>query len=140
MNNPADPNTASKDKVRQVEIAISNVLRIGVISSLVIVVIGTVLTFAHHPEYASSSSVLPQLTSHNAVFPHTLTQTLDATVRGQGRGIVMVGLLLLVATPVLRVAISILGFVYERDWVFVVITCIVLGLLLLSFVLGRAEG
>ena len=52
----------------------------------------------------------------------------------------MRGLLLLIATPVVRVAVSILGFVYERDWRYILITSIVLGLLILSFALGRAEA
>ena len=52
----------------------------------------------------------------------------------------MAGLLLLIATPVTRVAVSIFAFVYEKDRVFVIITIIVLSLLLLSFFLGRVEG
>jgi uncharacterized membrane protein len=52
----------------------------------------------------------------------------------------MAGLLLLIATPVLRVAVSILAFVYQRDRAFVAITSIVLALLLTSFVLGRGGG
>ena len=52
----------------------------------------------------------------------------------------MVGLMLLIATPVARVAVSILGFVYEHDRRYVIITSIVLALLILSFVLGKAEG
>jgi uncharacterized membrane protein len=52
----------------------------------------------------------------------------------------MAGLLLLLATPVLRVAVSILAFIYEKDGIFVMITSIVLALLLLSFVLGRVTG
>jgi uncharacterized membrane protein len=58
----------------------------------------------------------------------------------QGRAIVMAGLLLLIATPVLRVAISVLAFVYQRDRTFVVITSVVLALLLTSFALGRGGG
>jgi uncharacterized membrane protein len=46
----------------------------------------------------------------------------------------------LIATPVLRVAISVLAFVYQRDRTFVVITTVVLALLLTSFVLGRGGG
>jgi uncharacterized membrane protein len=52
----------------------------------------------------------------------------------------VLGLLLLIATPVMRVAVSVLIFVHQRDWTFVVITSVVLVLLVLSFVLGRVEG
>ncbi len=131
---------SNSEKVRQVELFISNLLRIGVITSLAVVVIGTVVTFAHHPENLSSQASLRQLTAHDAIFPHTLPAAAWAIRQGQGRGIVILGLLLLVATPVLRVAASIVGFIYEKDMLFVVITSIVLALLLLSFVLGRAEG
>jgi uncharacterized membrane protein len=53
---------------------------------------------------------------------------------------VLLGLLMLIATPVMRVAASIFAFVYEHDYVYVTITAIVLALLLLSFVLGKAGG
>jgi uncharacterized membrane protein len=47
------------------------------------------------------------------------------------------GLLVLIATPITRVAFSVFAFFYERDWKYVVFTLIVLGLLLYSL-LGRA--
>lgn len=128
------------EKSRQVEIVISDLLRVGVIASLAIVVIGTVVSFVHHPDYFSSRTDLHDLTAHTALFPHTLGEVVKSLRHGEGRGIVILGLILLVATPVLRVAVSILGFVYERDLIFVLITSTVLMLLLLSFVLGRVEG
>jgi uncharacterized membrane protein len=131
---------SDQEKVRQVELLISNLLRIGVITSLVIVLIGTVVSFARHPDYLSSTTALQRLTTRDAVFPQTLPALLASVEDGEGRGIVMLGMLLLVATPVMRVAVSILGFVYERDLIFVGITSLVLALLLLSFVLGRAGG
>ena len=70
--------------------------------------------------------------------------TIPAVVVGlmafSGESIAVLGLLLLVATPVLRVAISIFAFLYQKDRVFVVITSVVLMLLLLSFMLGKAGG
>jgi len=58
----------------------------------------------------------------------------------RGSSIVTAGLLLLIATPVLRVAVSIFAFVYQKDWTFVIITTVVLALLLLSFWLGKGGG
>lgn len=52
-------------------------------------------------------------------------------------GFLAVGLLVLIATPILRVIGSIGAFVYERDWRFVGITTLVLGVLIVSMVLGR---
>ena len=127
-------------RTRRVELAISTLLRVGVIASLSIIVAGTILSFVHHPTYVSSSAELARLTKPGAAFPHTLEQMLAELREGRGRAVVVLGLLVLIATPVARVAVSILGFVYQRDRAFVVFTTIVLTLLLLSFWLGRVEG
>ena len=129
-----------REKSRQVELLLSNLLRIGVVTSLTIVVIGTIVSFVRHPDYLFSKTELHRLTARDSAFPNTLSESVTAVLHGQGRGIVIVGILLLVATPVMRVAVSILAFVYEKDLIFVLITSTVLALLLLSFVLGRAQG
>ena len=49
-----------------------------------------------------------------------------------GRGIIQLGLLLLIATPVARVAFSIYGFAEERDGRYVTFTCIVFAILMYS--------
>ncbi|HEY2459990.1 MAG TPA: DUF1634 domain-containing protein [Candidatus Acidoferrum sp.] len=49
-----------------------------------------------------------------------------------GRGLIQLGLLLLIATPVARVVFSVVAFSYERDWKYVFVTLIVLGLLFYS--------
>ena len=54
----------------------------------------------------------------------------------RGRGLIQFGLLVLIATPILRVAFSVFAFLYERDWIYVAFTLMVLGLLLYSLV-GR---
>ena len=48
------------------------------------------------------------------------------------RGVMQLGVLLLIATPVARVAFSVFAFLRQRDHTYVVITLIVLGVLLLS--------
>ena len=45
-----------------------------------------------------------------------------------------VGLLVLLLTPVARVAVSVVGYLGERDWWFVLYTSVVLVLLIASFV------
>jgi uncharacterized membrane protein len=49
-----------------------------------------------------------------------------------GRGLIQLGLLVLIATPVARVLFSVIAFLYERDWTYVAITTIVLALLCYS--------
>ena len=57
-----------------------------------------------------------------------------------GQRMIVAGLLLLIATPVLRVLVSIVGFAIQRDLAFVAITCVVLALLVASFLIGAAHG
>jgi uncharacterized membrane protein len=54
-----------------------------------------------------------------------------------GRGLIQLGLLILIATPIARVAFSVVAFLYQRDWTYVVVTLIVLGLLVYSLLGGH---
>jgi uncharacterized membrane protein len=57
---------------------------------------------------------------------------IDAVVSGQRRGIIQLGLLFLIVTPVLRVFVSLLFFIRQRDFIYVLITGLVLSGLLYS--------
>ncbi len=48
---------------------IATLLRVGVLLSITIIIIGTVVTFVHHPDYFSSRPALGRLTSPGAHFP-----------------------------------------------------------------------
>lgn len=50
----------------------------------------------------------------------------------RGRGLIQLGLLVLMATPVARVAFSVVGFSRERDWFYAGAAAVVLALLLVS--------
>lgn len=54
--------------------------------------------------------------------------------RGDARGLIQLGILALIATPIARVIFSIYAFGLERDRMYVVITMIVLGLLIVGLV------
>jgi uncharacterized membrane protein len=106
-------------------------LRSGVILAACIVLIGGTIYLARHPrpsDYRVFQGVAENLRTIPGIFG-------EATA-GQGRGLIQLGLLVLIATPISRVAFSVLAFFYQRDWKYVVFTLIVLGLLLYSL-LGR---
>jgi len=135
IENPSSPHAA------RIELLISTLLRIGVTLSLSIVVLGTIVTFIHHSDYRTNPGVLPTLTQpEKATFPHTLHAVVTGLAAFTGQSLVILGLILLIATPILRVAISIFIFLHDHDRIFVYITSLVLALLLLSFVLGKAGG
>jgi uncharacterized membrane protein len=137
---PVADDQRSDSRVRRVELLISAILRVGVVTSLSVVVFGTVISFLHHPDYTSVPAELQRLTSPGAAFPRTLGEVWGGVRHGRGQAVVVVGLLLLIATPVIRVAVSVFTFVYQRDATFVAVTSLVLALLLLSFALGKAGG
>jgi len=55
-------------------------------------------------------------------------------LRLHGKSIIQLGLLLLIATPVARVVFSAIGFLIERDYLYVVLTLIVLAVLMYSLI------
>jgi len=50
------------------------------------------------------------------------------------RGLIQLGLLILIATPIARVAFSVIGFAGERDWLYVKITLAVFAILLYGLI------
>jgi uncharacterized membrane protein len=126
--------------LQRIENLISHVLRIGVGVSLLVIVAGTVTSFVHHPGYLWSPQALPPLTTPVVDAPPTLHTVLAGVLAGRGRSLVMLGLILLIATPVLRVAVSVVVFLIQEDLIFVALTMVVLGLLVGSFFVGGAGG
>jgi uncharacterized membrane protein YfcA/uncharacterized membrane protein len=108
------------------------VLQAGVILSATIIALG-ILLLPIRPGGLSLQRLLD--------FPQTLGQVVQGLLIFRPQAIIALGLLLLIATPVLRVAVSILTFLFERDRQYVAITCIVLGILLFSiFFLGHTTA
>ncbi|MHB1584791.1 MAG: DUF1634 domain-containing protein [Acidimicrobiales bacterium] len=142
MAGPPDTDRIAEHRVRQVELVISLVLRVGVTLSVAVIAAGLGLMFAHHGEYATGTGHYSyhRLTSPGTPFPHTLPELRASLARGDGEGLVVAGLLLLIATPVLRVAVSVASFVYERDPAMTLVTLFVLAALLGSFFLGGASA
>ncbi|MCY1002513.1 DUF1634 domain-containing protein [Myxococcus sp. MISCRS1] len=121
------------------ELLISDLLRYGVFASMALVTLGTVVTFLRHPDYLVSSEALERLTAPHPV-PHGLADVVAGALAARGQSFVMAGLLVMMAVPVMRVALSLLIFRQQKDRLYVAITTCVLTLLLVSFLVGAAEG
>jgi len=103
------------------------ILQGGVMLSAAIILLGLVL-LPLRPGGFSPQRML--------AFPETLSQVGEGLLTLHPQAVITLGLLLLIATPIVRVAASILIFAFERDRRYVVITLIVLAILLLSLFLG----
>jgi uncharacterized membrane protein len=114
----------------RVEVIIGNLLRVGVSLAALVVLTGAVIYLARHGRAAADYRLFQGEPSDL----RTIGGIWHDVVALQGRGIIQFGLLLLIATPVARVAFSIFGFAEERDWLYVGITIIVLAILLGSLI------
>jgi uncharacterized membrane protein len=110
---------------RRLETIIGNLLRAGVVITATITSIGGVIYLAHSGEtlahYQAFHGEPAELRSVEGVLS-------DASSR-DGVGIMQLGLLLLIATPVARVAFSLAAFAVQRDRLYVVVTLAVLVVL-----------
>ena len=113
---------------QRIEVIIGVLLRTGVLLAASVVLIGGVTTW-----YATVARGRITPAFHGE--PEGL-KSIPGIAEGMaglhGQAIIQFGLLLLIATPVARVAFSAVGFAMERDYMYVVITLIVLAILLYS--------
>jgi uncharacterized membrane protein len=119
----------------EAEQLIGNLLRVGVLTAAAVVLVGAVVyLFQHH-----SDDILTRLSQFNPESEPAELRSLSGIVRfalgGHGRGLIQLGLVLLIATPVARVALSVYLFGRLRDWLYVGVTIIVLAVLLYSLFL-----
>ncbi len=123
---------ASLTKSAQIEYIVSHVLRYGVLLSFLIILAGSVLLFTQGGDQATVRlSGMP--------IPHDPRAVITGLFHVQPKAIIDFGLMLLIATPVVRVAVSVFAFLLEDDLVYAGITLFVLIVLLTSFFLGAVE-
>jgi len=113
---------------QQLEIILGWFLRGGVILAAAIVFLGGMPYLARYgtasPDYRVFRGEPADL--------RTVTGIVADALSLRSRGLIQLGLLLLVATPVTRVAFSFFAFILQRDRTYIIVTFIVLTLLLYS--------
>jgi uncharacterized membrane protein len=136
MSEPAHPNSSQHPGLsdERVEGAVSNLLIIGVLVSALVVLAGGVL-------FLIDQGRQPAVDLRE--FRHEETDGLRgpvhifrASASLHSLGLIMLGLLLLIATPVARVIFSVVVFALQRDFLYVLFTLIVLAVLLYSLFSG----
>ena len=107
---------------------LGNVLRAGVLLAAAVVLCGGVVYLLRHghdvPDYRVFRGEPSDLRSVSGIVS-------DARLLS-GRGLIQLGLILLIATPIARVVFSVAGFLKQRNWMYVAITLTVLMLLAYS--------
>lgn len=118
---------------QRIESIMGDLLRAGVVLAAGVTLIGGVIFVA------GSAHAIPQYQTFHGE-PSDLRQVkgvLSAAFSGDGRGIMQLGLLLLIATPVARVVFSLFAFAIQRDRLYVVFTLAVLAVLIFSLTGGQ---
>jgi uncharacterized membrane protein len=118
-----------KPSDQDLDISVAVVLRIGVTLSAAVVLLGGVLLGKHLfgavPDYTHFQLGDPGLRSVMGIVQGAVNLT--------PKSVIQLGLLLLIATPVARVVLCIVGFARQRNVLYVVVSTIVLVILGLSF-------
>ncbi len=113
---------------KTIEEIVGTLLRTGVSLSAFVVAVGAAIYLARHGREPASYRVF----HGEPTDLRTLSGIVHDAIGLHGRGIIQLGLLLLIATPVARVAFSIWGFAEEHDHLYMIFTGIVLIVLLYS--------
>ena len=110
----------------KMEMMMGNLLRAGVILAATVVLLGGLIYLVRHgtaqPSYQMFRGEPADLKTIRGIWGDAISF--------RGRGIIQLGLLLLILTPIARVGFSVFAFAKQRDWTYVTCTLIVLGLLI----------
>lgn len=102
-------------------------LRIGIVTSGTVIIIGLMMFF-----------ITGQTGYRESGYPIQVKDILLGSLALKPYGVILTGLLLLMLTPVFRVGISIFAFLIEKDYLYTAITLIVFSILMISFLIGKA--
>ncbi|KAA2239227.1 DUF1634 domain-containing protein [Chitinophaga agrisoli] len=117
---------------KDVEILLGTLLRYGVVLSSIVVLAGGAIYLIRHghelPEYRAFAG------------PNNRWDNLPAILHGvwlgHGREIIQLGVVMLIGTPIARIIFSVFAFSVEKDYLYIVITLVVLGVITFSMLGG----
>ncbi|MBT2620458.1 MULTISPECIES: DUF1634 domain-containing protein [Chryseobacterium] len=115
--------------------SVGNLLRLGVILSVIISLIGFIKLFLEGFKMPKNYSSLETGSSSEKVW----SQLWDSLCKGEGMAIIQLGILVLIFTPLMRIVFALIGYLKEKDYVYVVISSIVLAIMAISFFTGYAH-
>lgn len=117
----------------QMDLIISRLLRGGVLLAAGVALVGGVIFLAQYGGQPTGHHVF----AGEPAELRSVWQIILGAARLRSRWLIQLGLLLLIATPIMRVAVSLVAFARQKDRMYVLVTAIVLGLLLFSLFVGR---
>lgn len=124
---------------RTMELLIGKLLRYGVILACSISVFGGIIYLFQHSGETNARYMSSTISTESFIEQHgfaNLGDIFNGLARFDGAAIILLGVCVLIATPVIRVMFSALAFLVERDYLYVTITLIVLAIIVANMFLG----
>ncbi|MBF4491299.1 DUF1634 domain-containing protein [Flavobacterium sp. JLP] len=112
---------------------IGNLLRYGVWTSLSVAFVGGIVYLMRHSTAIEDYSVFKE--NDQNIF-EVISSVYKGVIQGNGESLIFFGIILLFLTPVFRVLLSLFSFLLEKDYLYVVITSIVILIIITSVSLG----
>ncbi|BAY99613.1 hypothetical protein NIES37_35960 [Tolypothrix tenuis PCC 7101] len=125
-------NIIKSEDEQKFEKLLSSLLKFGVLIASAVVLFGGIIYLVHYGYEPARYQVFKGEPSE---FCSPLG-VIKALLAGSDRAIIQLGILLMIATPIIRVIISLFAFLSRRIWSFVIITLLVLTSLIYSLVGG----
>jgi uncharacterized membrane protein len=117
---------------KEMELSIAGMLRFGVSFSAVLVFLGGILYLRHPwlkaPTYGRFVAESEPL--------HALASVFRGVIRLDAKSVITLGILVLIATPIFRVAFCVVGFARQKDKLYVLISTSVFAILIYSLIQG----
>jgi uncharacterized membrane protein len=123
-----------KFKDTDMQLLLGRVLRAGTVISISIVFFGGILYLYRHGHSVANYKVFIGTPD----FVHQAASLFSGAFSLKGQAIIQIGIILLIATPILRVIFSAIGFVFEKDHLYVGISLLVLFIIFMSMLSGHA--
>jgi uncharacterized membrane protein len=121
-------------KDRDMQQLLGRVLRAGTVTSVSVVIIGGIFFIVRHGHTVSDYGTFRGIPD----FIKTPRGIINGVLALKGQAIIQLGIIFLIATPILRVIFSAIGFALEKDRLYVGISVLVLCIILASAISGHA--
>ncbi len=118
-------NSEGKNADQQFEQVLGTLLICGVIAAATVVLLGGIVYLARH------GAESPNYHYFRGGY-HSARSVLRDVLAWRGQGLIQLGILMLIATPVARVALSLVAFLRRHDFLYTVFTLVVLAVLVCS--------
>lgn len=113
--------------------SVGNLLRLGVILSVATSLIGFVKLFME-------GFKMPKHYKQLEISDENIFQTFWTSLsKFEGMGIIQLGILFLILTPLVRIIFALIGYLKEKDYTYVIISLIVLAIMSVSFLTGYSH-